>query len=98
MPTITIRVTSQQDTQITKAAQQAGLTVSEYIRQLIFASSAAARIDFYANINSQLAQIVRQAIFTTQLSCQILVNQTDPETVQNLMEEISKNIEEENNG
>lgn len=95
MTMINVRMEPADVAKLTAAAKKAGLKRSEYIRQVLFDSnSTAEKIQFYRNINQQIDEIVKQSIFTTQLLCQVLANQTDPATVQALIETIKNDLEE----
>ncbi|MBP2631447.1 MAG: hypothetical protein H6Q70_2075 [Firmicutes bacterium] len=96
MPRVTIRLTQDDEILLNKAAKKARLNQSEYIRQILFASgSIAEKIDFYRTINLQIKDIVKQSVFTTQLLCQILLNQTDTETVQKIIDSVKAKLEED---
>jgi hypothetical protein len=98
MPFISLRVTAEEETKINTAAKKSNIGRSKYIRKMIFDPSTLSKMDFFANINSSIEQLTKQSIFTTQLLCHILVNQTgDPEAVQNLLNEINQNMEENDN-
>lgn len=96
MSRVTIRISTEDEINLVKAAKKAGLPRSEYIRQVLFASgSIAEKIDFYSTINLQIKEIVKHSVFTTQLLCQVLLNQTDTETVQKIIDSVKAKLEEE---
>lgn len=95
MPRVTIRLSLEDEKLLQKAVKKSGLAQSEYIRQILFESgSIAEKIDFYRTINLQIQEIVKQSIFTTQLLCQVLLHQTDQETVQKIIAHVKQKIGE----
>jgi len=95
---ITIRISPKDEISLAKVAKKSGLSQSEYIRQVLFESgNVAEKIDFYRTINLQIQEIVKHSIFSTQLLCQVLLNQTDAETVQKIIMGIKKKLEDEDN-
>lgn len=96
MSRVTIRISPKDEISLAKSAKKSGLTQSEYIRQILFESgNVAEKIDFYRTINLQIKEIVKQSVFTTQLLCQVLLHQTDAETVQKIIASIKQKLEED---
>lgn len=93
MPKISIRLSVAHEAKLSAAAKKADLALSEYIRRILFADNACAKVDFYTNIMQEISEIRKQSAFTTQLLCQVLVNQTDIATVQALIKKIKKDME-----
>lgn len=95
MTIINVRMDTADVVKLTAASKKAGMKRSEYIRRVLFDSaSTTAKIEFYGNINQQMQEIVKQSVFTTQLLCQVLANQTDAVTVQTLIETIKNDLED----
>lgn len=96
MPHISLRMSSQEEARLNRAAKKSGMDRSEYMRRILFESgNVAEKIDFYRTINLQNREIVKQSVFTTQLLCQVLLHQTDAETVQKIILELKKKLEED---
>lgn len=92
MPVISLRISAQDERKLNIAAKKAHISKSEYIRNVLFSNeNVSSKIDFYANINEAIKQIMIHSQMSTQLICHVLASQTTPETVQ----EIIKNIKSE---
>lgn len=92
MPVISLRISVQDEQKLNLAAKKSHLSKSEYVRKVLFSNeNVGSKIDFYANINEAIRQIMIHSQMSTQLICHVLASQTSPETVQ----EIIKNIKDE---
>ncbi|MBB5337603.1 CopG family transcriptional regulator [Pectinatus brassicae] len=95
MARTTIRLDDAIDTAITKASKKIGLNKSEYIRMILTKTptNISDKINFFANINTTLEQINDNIILNNQLICQLLVDKYSHLEVQEIIENIKKNLE-----
>jgi len=93
LPVISLRVSAQDEQKLNLAAKKTHLGKSEYMRKILFShDNVSSKIDFYSNINEAINQIAIHTEMSTQLICHVLACQTNPETVQEIIQNIKKEL------